>query len=214
MTTQYQFQAVIEYPWFDDESPLFGDRSPLWEIETGVEPFSFLQLSSKTTDAEVGLIIAELIDFNNLESQGSLTDRLMEIIEHQSVDDGDYLSLAGGIQAFGDDFSISPSCCCELEDWRDWLNFLSTGESPFLGHQSDSPHLERVDDRLIRVVMDCNYADLDRQVFESKLLEVQQDLADFLVRIESWANRLGFAESGKLAAKFDRCFSISKQWNK
>ena len=110
--------------------------------------------------------------------------------------------------------SISPSCCCGLEDWREWLNFLSTGYSPFLGHQSDSPHLEKLDNRLIRVVMEWKYTDLDRQVFELKLAEVQQDLLDFLVRINSWAKGLGFAESEKLAAKFDRCFSISKEWHR
>jgi hypothetical protein len=216
MTTQPHFKAVMECPWYDEESPLFADRPPLWEIETTLEPFSFLPLSSQTTDREVGLIISQLIKDNNLESNGNLVERLTEIINYKSVEDEDYMILAGGLQVNdGSNRIITPSCCCGLETWRDWIEFLSTGESPWLGHDPN-PWVEKVNDNLIRVWADEGggfFIDFDRSTFELKLSEVQQDLADFLVRIETWARKLGFDKPEELSAKFDRCFSISRKWD-
>jgi hypothetical protein len=206
----------MECPWYDRESPLFSDRPPLWEIATDLEPFSFLRLSSANTDLEVGLIIARLIDYNGLKSLGNLDERLQEVINYRGIDDeeGDCLTLPGGLELIVDNrLWISPSCCCGLADWREWVDFLSTGEPPFFGHDRDTPYLELLENTQIRVCRDDSYDKIDRQIFELKLTEVQQDLANFLIRIETWARDLGFAEPEKLAAKFDRCFSISRHWD-
>jgi hypothetical protein len=29
---------------------------------------------------------------------------------------------------------IGPSCCCGLEGWKAWLDILTTGQSPWMGH--------------------------------------------------------------------------------
>ncbi len=78
-----------------------------------------------------------------------------------------------------------------------------------------------MDDKIVRVWCDNEtnkweepnfFIDIDRELFEGELFNVQQELMEFLLRLESWAKKLGFPEPERLSAKFDRCFSISQDW--
>jgi hypothetical protein len=206
-------QAVIEVPWHDEASPLFADRQPLWEFTTELKPFSFISLSAATTNREIGLFMSQLIEYNQLACTGNIIDRLTEIIEYQSVDGEDLVKLSGGIQASDRGLTISPSCCCGLETWREWLHFLSTGQPPWMGHDP-TPSIDLIDDRIVRVSIAeaRSHIDFDRELFSSQLIRVRQDLVDFLGRVEVWSGALGFPEPKRLASKLDRFFSISQDW--
>jgi len=130
-------QAVVEAPFYED-APLFP-----WAIANH-KPFSPISLHGDMTHEEVGLIFSQLVNYNGLESQGNVNKVLHQVLESEA------LILPGGIQAKkGAAQVISPSCCCGLESWRDWWDFLKTGQSPWLGHDP-SPWIE-IADGVIRV---------------------------------------------------------------
>jgi hypothetical protein len=67
-------QAVIEVEFYE-HMPL-----PLWEMSE-IQPYQYhIQLSTQTTDRELGLIVAQIIYYNELESQGDINERLYELI--------------------------------------------------------------------------------------------------------------------------------------
>lgn len=206
MNTNPHLQAVVQVSRYEGD-PLFP-----WSI-TDCQPFSFIRLSGKMRDQEVGLVFAELVKYNHLESEGDTNNVLHRVIQAES------LILPGGVQVIAaTDKVISPSCCCGLETWRDWLIFLKTGGSPWLGHDP-SPWAEKVG-TLVRVWSDQKnrwsdkkakpfHIDFEQSKFEPELGKVQRDLNAFLVKIEAWAGRVEFSEPSKLSRKFDECFNIS-----
>lgn len=192
------FQAVVEVALYEGE-PLCP-----WPI-ADCKPFSLIRLSGKMTDRQVGLVFAQLVNYNNLESEGDTNNLLHQVIQAET------LVLPGGLQVRSDDKVINPSCCCGLETWRDWLRFLKTGRSPWLGHDP-SPWVEKAGG-LIHAWSDKKaksfHIDFQPSKFDAELSKVQQDLSEFLARIESWAGRVGFSEPSKLSRKFDECFNVS-----
>ena len=196
--------AVVEVLCYEG-----GDRSPPWPIALSNPPW-LIRLSGKVTDREVGSVFAQLVNYNHLESNGDVKELLDQVIMTSS------LILPGGLQVSSDaDKVINPSCCCGLEQWRDWLIFLKTGQSPWLGHDP-KPWVEKVGN-LVRVWSDegarAFHIDFEYSKFESQLSKVQQDLNAFLAHIESWAARVGFPEPSKLSSKFDECFAVSR-WHR
>jgi hypothetical protein len=136
MTSPFQLQAVIEAPYFQDKFICSWD----------VSPFSWIRLSGEITYSEIGLVFVQLVQYNKLDLSGESQTFLKQIVEAES------LVLLGGIQAVWADKVIPPSCCCGLETWRDWQEFLKTGETSWLGHDP-SPWLEIRGD-LIRIWSD------------------------------------------------------------
>lgn len=208
MNTNPHLQAVVEASFYE------GNPLCPWLIADS-QAFSFIRLSGKMTDREVGLVFAQLVQYNHLESQGDTNNVLHRVIQAQT------LILPGGLQVkAAADKVINPGCCCGLETWRDWLRFAKTGASPWLGHDP-SPWVEKVGG-LVRVWSDEKsrkishkkgvnifHIDFEQSKFEADLSKVQQDLSAFLVRSKAWAGRVGFAEPSKLSRKFDECFHIS-----
>lgn len=198
MNVYPHLHAVVEGALYEGE-PLCP-----WTIAE-CKPLSFIRLSGKMTDREIGLVFAQLINYNNLEHGGDTNNLLHQVIQAET------LVLPGGLQARSADKVINPSCCCGLERWRDWLRFLKTGGSPWLGHDP-SPWVEKVGG-LIRVWSDKKakafHIDFEPSKFEAELSKVQQDLSEFLARIEAWAGRVKFSEPNKLSRKFDECFNVS-----
>lgn len=199
-------QAVVETPWYEGE--------PLWPWSVAdYKPFSHIQLYDEMTDLEVGLIFAQLVQYNDLENGDNANDVLYRAIESET------LILPGGLQVKSTaNELIYPGCCCGLEEWREWLDFLTTERSPWLGHDP-SPWFEMVDG-FVRIWSDGGmdsaasgfHIDFEQSTFETELSRVQQDLSTFLVKIEAWANGIEFPEPRKLSSKFDKCFAISRKW--
>lgn len=101
-------------------------ESPNPRIETWVplpEPSPFykmIRLSASASPEEVAMIVAQLTYYKR--GAPALT---MEQVVRES-----FHILPGGLQAVDGDVVIEPSCCCGLEEWRDWLDLLEGGPSP------------------------------------------------------------------------------------
>lgn len=190
-------QAVVEILWYEQ-------RSYLWSVAS-YKPYSFIELSGNMTDDEVGLIFAQLVDYNKLKGECKTNKLLHQIIQ------ADKLILPGGIQASMANQVISPGCCCGLEMWRDWLRFLKTNVSPWMGHDPN-PWIEKIGN-VVRVWSNSKaqafYIDFEISKFIAELDKVQQDLSNFLLKIEEWASKIGFSEPNKLSQKFDSSFNVS-----
>ncbi|NEP02468.1 MAG: hypothetical protein F6K58_28240 [Symploca sp. SIO2E9] len=195
-----QLQAVVEVYSYDSEQ-----LCP-WS-KTLSNSFGWIRLSEHTTELEIGSVLAQLVNYNHLENHGEAKEVLGRILSAHS------LILPGGIQVRAASGKvINPGCCCGLEGWRDWLRFLKTGQSPWLGHGPNA-WVERAGN-LVRVWSDNRakafHIDFERSHFEAQLSKVQQDLSAFLPQVETWAAKVGFREPSKLSSKFDECFAVSR----
>lgn len=205
MYSLLQMQAVMEAPYYEGELPC------PWQIPE-FTPFSMIRLFREMAFPEIGLVFAQLAQYNQIELTNGKQAVLEQILEAES------LILPGGIEVISKEKSIPPSCCCGLETWREWIMFLETGNSPWLGHDP-SPWIERQDD-IIRIwsdggiepASDAFYIDVMHPDFKRALMLVEQDLQAFLDSIESWAQAVGFVRSNELSQKFDECFNIRKQY--
>jgi hypothetical protein len=210
MSSLIQMQAVMEAPHYE------GEFSCPWETPK-FQPFSMIRLHGKMTYQAIGLVIAQLAQYNQIELAGDKQTIFKELLEAES------LILPGGIQVIDElQNTISPSCCCGLETWREWVDFPKTGETPWLGHDP-SPFVENRDN-VVRIWSDGGidyseskqvnafYIDTSRDRFAKALILVEQDLQAFLFCIDSWAKEVGFAQSSKLSQKFDEYFNIKKNY--
>lgn len=208
MSTFIQMQAVIEAPYYE------GEFLCPWEVPE-VRPFSLIRLWGEMTYPEIGLIFAQLAQYNRIELSNDKQVVLKQILKAKS------LVLPGGIQIVcTGQHTISPSCCCGLETWREWIDFLKTGQSPWLGHDP-SPWVEGLGDVVriwsnggIEPARNAFHIDVSRSQFEKALRVVERDLQAFLFCIDSWAQEIGFVESGKLFQKFDEYFNVRRRYTK
>ena len=204
MNSSFQLQAVIDFYDFDAES------SCPWEIAE-ITGSDCIRLSAEMSQPEIGLFFAQLVRYNRIDFSESQEAILKEILA------ADGLALAGGIQAIFEEQVISPSCCCGLEGWREWQDFLKTNKTPWLGHDP-SPWIEQVDD-VIRIWSDGGLGDsmkdafkieVNRPAFERELQAVERDLLGFRFCIERWCESVGFEQASELAEKIKRCFQIGQ----
>ncbi len=197
-------QAVIEAPYYE------GEFFCPWETPE-FKPLSKIRLCGEMTYPQIGLVFAQLAQYNQIELTADRQTVLRQILKEKS------LVLPGGIQVVCQKRgTISPSCCCGLETWREWIDVLKTGTSPWLGHDP-SPWVEIQGD-VVRVwsdggitrVSNAFHIDISRTHFEESLILVKRDLEGFLFSSESWAREIGFVESRELVQKFDECFNIRR----
>jgi hypothetical protein len=205
MNSPFYLQAVIEF------YGLAAESACPWEIAK-LDGFAWIRLSAEMTQPEIGLFFAQLAHYNQIDLSENRATILRKILA------ADGLVLAGGIQAVSAEQVISPSCCCGLEDWRKWQEFLRTGETPWLGHDP-SPWLEQVGS-VIRIWSDGGLGDsmknafkieVDRPTFERALRSVEQDLLGFRFCIESWCESIEFEQASELANKVEQCFQIGQR---
>jgi hypothetical protein len=199
MSVLVRFQAIIDPPQIEAKF-----QYP-WQISP-VKP-SF-RLSGNMTEQEIGLVLVQLVQYNQVDFSGEISTILTRLIA------ADGLILPGGIQVLlSDGRDITSGCCCGLETWREWLIFLTTGDTPWLGHDP-SPWLERQGE-LVRIWsnesgMNTFFVDVPQGVFQESLRLVEQDLQAFLWCVDSWAQDLGFDRAAELVHKIDRCFNIGR----
>ena len=198
-------QAVIEAPYYEDEF-----ICP-WQVPE-FKPFERVYLHGKMTDTEIGLVFATIAEYNNIKLVNNKQIISEQILEAQM------LIAPGGIEVSQGKNTISPSCCCGLESWREWTDFLTTGNSPWLGHDP-SPWLEIHNDLVyiwsdggLDPVNNAFHIDVSISDFQTALAIVEQDLQDFLLRLKSWLQTIGFTQSDKLCQKMDECFSLTLKY--
>jgi len=83
------------------------------------------------------------------------------------------------------DTTLSPTCCCGLEDWRDWLTLLDTGQAVWWGHSPDG-HVELLDASTVRTTSGDDVVDLPRGQVAAAVRAAGNDLTGFLDRLREW----------------------------
>jgi hypothetical protein len=184
---------------------------PPWPV-LGYAAAYLVPLSADATDAEVGSVAWQLAQYNRVPIQGRPAPEIV-----RAIATAERVVLPGGIlvrDATGRE--IAPGCCAGLEEWREWLAFEETGETPWMGHSPEA-WLERVDDA-VRVWSDGGmseptgppYAIEVRIVdFRRALTGVEHNLQGFLGALRRWAAGRVPEEAEALVACFDQAFEIT-----
>lgn len=195
--------AVVEcLPWTRDVCP--------WTIAEPTD--KFIRLYAATSFANVGRVVLQLAMSCGVESFLSAEAVLQTIMAEPTW------ILPGGLRVRDvNGRTIAPSCCCGLEDWRAWLDFLNSGKSPFLGHDP-AQGIEHVGD-VIRIVSFSSEGsessiDLHPNDFVNQLQQVQSDLMQFLAVLKDWAVRTDPGQARDFVARFDEMFEIHRAGSK
>ncbi|WRZ88123.1 hypothetical protein OHB54_03095 [Streptomyces sp. NBC_01007] len=188
---------------------------PLWPV-ADLPPWRFMALSGRMSPLEVGTALATLADYNSragdddrpVTDAGEAIRRLLRV---------DRVVAPGGLRVHDTrtDVTVTPGCCCGLEDWRAWLD-VADGDSPWLGHDP-SPWLEHADGvvRLWPDGGDAQEAPSGDSIeivvgdLPQILHSVQEGLNGFLTLAEQWATRRVPTLAADLAARLDEDLTIS-----
>ena len=150
-----------------------------------LQTHNIVKMSDSTLN-DVGLFIASLLDFNDLNLNAEFVDSLFIT---------DELALEGGLLFKSNNICISASCCSDFQDWINVVNNIKEKKSPWMGHDP-SPWFE-FDNRNITLWSDeidrQEINDLDRlqftqKEFTSQLLEAKEELNKFLQIVKQWSD--------------------------
>jgi hypothetical protein len=188
------------------------ETRPEWPV-LGEEPPYLVRLTAEATDEEVGSLVWQLAQYNGIPVEDRMPADLI-----QAIATAPSIVLPGGV-AVRDDTGreIVPGCCAGLEEWREWLAFELTGQTPWMGHEPD-PWLEHAGD-YIRVwshgelsegAKSSPYAvEVSLEEFRRALAGLQHDLGGFLRALRAWAERHAPEQADSLVARFDEAFEIT-----
>ncbi|GAA1032058.1 hypothetical protein GCM10009557_29280 [Virgisporangium ochraceum] len=189
-------RAVLETP--------YTEPNPVpWTVATP-EPGSWLTLDGSCGDAEAGLFVAVVADYNSLPPDGL-------------AGAGHLIAPGGLLLADTDTIEIVPGCCCGLEDWRDWARALHVPESPWLGHDP-TPGMSFGD--RITVWQDTGspgndapvaggpHIAVSRAELTGMLAGVDRDLTAFAAVLAAWAAR-HTGDGAALAAGLEAAFAFT-----
>lgn len=193
------------FPQIHAVAEVAAQRDGLW-FELPPEPWPpFVRLSRATTEEEVALVVATLCCYGNSQDEpmGS-AEALARTFP---------AVLPGGFAVVGSGRTISPSCCCGLETWRDWTRVLSGGGSPWTGHDP-SPLVEVLDGN-VNVWSDGALGSrppsespmvFTSEQFEKAVQKAAADLEDFLFPLRAWLEMHAPRQASTISEKFHSAF--------
>ncbi|MFI9051972.1 hypothetical protein [Streptomyces sp. NPDC053427] len=186
-----------------------------WPV-ADLPPYRPLALSPRMSLLELGTALATLTDYN---SRASGDDRPVTDADEQirRLLEAEKVIAPGGLRFHHTDIGItvSPGCCCGLEDWREWFDVL-TGETPWLGHDP-SPRIEHAD-TVIRLWPDGGDAvtapstrplEIPVGDLAGILQSVRDGMHGFLSLTEQWAASHVPSLAMDLVTKLDKDLAIS-----
>lgn len=166
----------------------------------------WIALGPTCSDADVRNVVAALASYSGDCRSGAMADAA------KAAEMAEGLILPGGLRAEASGQSISPSCCCGLEGWREWFAVAPGGPSPWLGHDP-SPFVETRPDQAIiwpdyeaegsAPCLTVPYDDIE-QACEA----ARKELLGFAQRLTEWLERYTPANTG-LAHRFREQFDVS-----
>lgn len=184
--TKKSIEAVVVIRKSDfDESV-----KPFWEVLQVDSYFTNIRLYSETSFEEVGAIMFECcspiddeVDIQNAK------DALKHFIDDEGfVLSGGLIFKENGEEKFG------PSCCCDLEDWNQWLDVpngktnIWNGHDPFCAVEIDGGKIKIWYDNQLK--NESPSIEFSVEEFVEKMSQVEKDLKDFLVRLSQWAKQI------------------------
>lgn len=187
---------VVEMPWIKE-----GENAP-WPV-TDVPGLKWVPLEPSNL-ACLGTFMLQLCYGMDVRS----VDEAIEVIR-----ESDELGAYGGFQFTQQETVISPSCCSGLEHCHEWLTFLRTGESPWMGHEP-SGWAEKVGNEII-IWSDGGSASPRQKLgpfiaapiseFDQALASAEGLLRGFLTSVPDWLSAVGRADASDIVPKiFDR----------
>lgn len=202
MTSLPELYPVVEAPYYENKT------SWPWPI-ADIEPGTFVRLSGQMTSLEVGSVMAQLVSYNQIKAETRTENLLQSLMAKET------LVLPGFLQASFNAKSINPGCCCGLETWRESLQVILSGQSPWMGHDP-SPWIEWAGS-IVRVWSDGAHWDVcepwsiefQKDGFLTQLKGIENKLIDFYPLILAWAKDVGFSSPETLGDKIDACFHLN-----
>ncbi|KJK54925.1 hypothetical protein [Saccharothrix sp. ST-888] len=173
-------------------------------------PYHLTPLNGTLSDEQVGTAIATMVGYSSSRVDDRLTDPADAFLSSLLHEEG--FVTPGGLRAqdTATGTTLTPGCCCGLEDWRGWLDIPDGGE-PWLGHDP-TPRAEQLGDT-VRLHPDGEHPGpvigIARTELPRLLARVQQDLADFLLLIAAWADQHAPQSAQTLVDAFDRSLEIT-----
>lgn len=167
----------------------------------------FHALNGDMSDAQLRAFLEELHRYAH--SSGPSPDRLETLAA--DLIGREVQVVAGGLVARRGEFLLIPGCCCGLEGWVEWEVALSSGRSPWLGHDPD-PWIETKDNRITLHnggIVEPESCELDVSEVEAALKRARDDLTDFLIALKTWLLREGIVVAEDLTSKVDGWFQMT-----
>jgi hypothetical protein len=196
MSSEPQIHAVVEVA-VDDEKTWVNLPPKPWP--------SFIRLSGQSTANEVAFLVGTLSSYGTSnQTPAKSPEELVRTFPK---------ILPGGFASVDDTQTIYPSCCSGLENWSDWLDVLSSGESPWMGHDP-APFIELVDGR-VHIWADGGLGDKPASVasvvftiaqFESALRRAVADLEEFTIPLCAWLQNHAPQQASLIGKKFKHAF--------
>ena len=170
-------------------------------------PFHILD-GNMTPDALAAFLVA-LHDYGkegDEETPADLADLVRGLLAREEQ------ILPGGLIVIKGDYIIEPSCCCGLEDWREWYWALEGDSTPWLGH-APSPGAEPLPSGvLLHTDMDNEAEDetlpITYEELAAALEKAEETFNEFSLRLETWLAETAGAEGRILAVKICDWFRI------
>lgn len=152
---------------------------------------AYLHLTGDVTPAEVGSAEAAIARYGaaaDAPNGGRASPAILRAMLER-----EHIVIPGGILALNDEtrVDITPGCCSGLEDWRDWVDFLGDGVTPWTGHDP-APELE-LRDGSVYLSSDAAGTEgvftfsMTRDEYVAQLASVERHLAEFTRELERWA---------------------------
>jgi hypothetical protein len=173
-------------------------------------PYHLTPLNGTLSDEQVGTAIATMAGYNSRRVDDHLTDPASAFLSSLLHEEGFVAPGGLRVQDTVTGTTLTPGCCCGLEDWRGWLEIAAGGEL-WLGH-SPTPWAEQLGNT-VRLHPEGErpgpVIEIARTELPRLLAGVQQDLADFLLLVAAWAEQHAPQSARALVSAFDRSLEIT-----
>ncbi|MFI6446671.1 hypothetical protein [Kitasatospora sp. NPDC050543] len=186
------------------------DDFALWPV-AALAPFSLLALGGGLSPEEVGSVMASLGHINrdtsdDAEPVGDPLDLFLgALLDPEDVTGSGGLRIEDTVTGT----VLRPGCCCDLNDWREWLELGADGI--WLGHDP-WPVAERLGDT-VRLVPDQGnpgpVIELPAAELGRLLRGVQRDLAGLLRLVDGWAGAVAPGRAPALLRTIDTALKIT-----
>ena len=123
--------------------------------------------------------------------------------------------VPGGFAVTDGERLIGPSCCCGLETWHEWLDALTTRQSPWMGHDP-APFVEFQEER-VSIWADGDQGGSSRNgspitfsasAFDTAVKQAARELSEFEEPLRRWLSVHAPRYEDNVAAQFRERFIV------